>query len=104
MAEPQIQITTPANRASAQDQILEVLERAKLKQDVFRIRIPFTLYEYGVSRNYATVRDAVWNIAIPTDQVSVEYVETLIQTIGVCIAAIAKEGADVVVAKLGVEP
>lgn len=98
--EPSISVTSPADRLTAHEQIEQVLERARVKGEPLRIRLPFSLYDQADSRTYVGVRDAAWNLALPSEHTTPETVEKLIDTIGQCIVAIAKEGCDTIVARL----
>lgn len=98
--EPQIQVSNAADKPTAREQIELILERARAKGDPLRVRIPFGLYDLGDTRNYLFIRDATWNLQLPSDRTTPEMIEKLIHTIGRCIVAIADQGSDVVIAKL----
>lgn len=88
------------DRRSQAEQIAEILERTRARNEVVRVRIPFMLYDYGDNRNYAGIRDASWNLQLPTDRTTPETIARLIDTIGQCIVAIAREGSENVLTKL----
>jgi hypothetical protein len=49
------------------------------------------------------LRDAVWNLQLPSELTTPETIEKLIATLGACIVAIASEGSDAVIKKLAAE-
>lgn len=101
MVEPPISVSSAADRPTAREQIEDVLARARAKGDPLRIRLPFSLYDQQAdSRTYVFIRDATWNLALPSEHATPETVEKLIYAIGRCIVAIANEGSDAIVAKL----
>lgn len=87
--------STSTERRSRRDQIDRVLARAIARQQPVRIRLPVTFYDSGESRGYVQVRDASWNLQLP-HTTTAETIEELIQTLGMCIVAIAREGSQVV--------
>lgn len=95
MPEPQITITSQ-DRLNQREQIEQVLERAREKNDTLRIRLPFSLYDYTETRGYVQVRDAAWNLQLPADKTTPEMVIRLIETMGKCIVAIATHGSEAV--------
>ena len=103
LPEPPISLISGADKLTQRQQIEEVLDRAKAKQEPVRVRLPFSLYDQADTRGYVFVRDAVWNLQLPSEQTSPETIEKLIHTIGQCIVAIASEGSDAVIAKLAAE-
>lgn len=97
-AEPQASLSI---RATAREQIAVAIQLAQSKEQPLRIRIPFGVYNYNQSRGYTFVRDAAWNLSMPSEAVTVEHVEKYINALGRCIAAIITDGPEGVVAKLG---
>jgi len=97
--EPQISLVNP-DRQTQRQQIEEVLTRAQAKGDLLRVRIPFSLYDTTDTRGYVFLRDAVWNLQLPSELTTPETIEKLIATLGACIVAIAAEGSDAVIKKL----
>lgn len=95
-----ISVTSSADRLTQREQIMEVLQRAKEKGEPVRIRLPFSLYDYDTTRTYIPIRDAAWNLQLPTAQTTPEMIEQLIVTIGKCLVAIAQEGSEKVIEKL----
>ena len=104
MAEPQIRVLSGADRATARDQISEVIARARAKGEPVRIRIPFSLYDHDTSRAYVFVRDATWNLSLPAEETEPETVENLIQVIGRCIVSVATAGSAAVLQALDTIP
>lgn len=101
MPEPQMSFSSATTGQTQAQQIAAVLALAQAKQLPMRVRIPFSLYDHDpVSRNYVNVKDAAWNLALPSEGLEVAHVERLIHTIGVCMAAIAREGSERVLEKL----
>lgn len=100
MPDPQILVTSPGDRPSAHDQIVEVLERARAKGEPVRVRIPFLLYDHDSSRGYTTVRDTAYNMALPSAETTPEAIERMFEAIGKCIVLIAQEGSDAMLRKL----
>lgn len=95
MPELQITVTSGQDRLSQREQIEQVLTRAQAKEEPFRIRLPLTIYDHAdYSRSYLFVRDATWNLALPSAQITPETVEQLITTIGKCLVAIAQHGSE----------
>ena len=97
--EPPISLSG-ADRLTQRQQIDEILLRAQAKGELLRVRIPFSLYDQSEGRGYTYIRDAVWNLQLPSQQTTVEHVEKLIEAIGHCLVAIANEGSEAVVRKL----
>lgn len=97
--EPQIQLTGQ-DRLSQREQIEGVLGRVKGKGEPLRVRLPFTLYDYDTARGYTFVRDASWNLQLPSEHIVPETIERLIYTIGQCMTAIAREGTEKVLQKI----
>lgn len=96
MPEPlQISVTSGSGeRLSQRAQIEQVLELARAKGEPLRVRLPFTLYDQdNSSRGYVALRDATWNLALPSADLTPEVIEELIATIGVCITAVATRGS-----------
>lgn len=89
-----ITVTSGADRLSQREQIDQVLARAREKKEPVRVRLPFTLYDHDTTRGYVFVRDATWNIQLPSEHLTADTIEQLIQTIGKCIVAIAQHGSD----------
>lgn len=89
------------------EQIDTVLRSAVEHQEtVVRVRIPVTLYDYSSdnqNRNYTHLRDAAWNIQLPTSQTTPEVIEDLIEVLGQCMVAIAGEGSARVRERLALE-
>jgi hypothetical protein len=99
--EPRVTLITGADRLSQREQIAVHLARAVAREEPLRVRMPFTLYDaQSESRGYVPLRDAAWNLQLPSDS-SPESVVRLIQTLGSCIAAIADLGSEEVLARLG---
>ncbi len=96
----QISVTSGADKLSQREQIEQVLARAQGKNEALRVRIPVTLYDHAESRGYVFLREATWNLQLPIAQTTPETVEDLIQTLGACINAIAREGSVAVREKL----
>lgn len=101
--EPPISLITTADRLTQREQIEEVLARAKAKGEPVRVRMPFSLYDAADTRGYVFLRDAVWNLQLPSDRTSPETIEKLIYTIGQCVVAIAEKGSDAVIKRLAGE-
>ena len=97
--EPQISLVNP-DRQTQRQQIEEVLARAQATGNLVRVRIPFSLYDTADTRGYVFLRDAVWNLQLPSELTTPETIEKLIATLGACIVAIASEGSDAVIKKL----
>ncbi len=94
MADPiQITVTSGADKLTQREQIEQVLARAQAKQQPMRVRIPVTLYDHDTTRGYVFVRDATWNLELPIAQTSAETIEQLIETLGACVVAIARDGS-----------
>lgn len=93
-----ISVTSGADRLSQREQITQVLGWAQEKGQPVRVRLPFTLYD--TDRSYVFIRDATWNLELPSAALTPETIEQLIQTIGRCIVAIATQGSDAVLGKL----
>lgn len=101
MADPiQITVTSGSERRTQSEQIDQVLARAQEKHGPLRIRLPFSLYDYDTTRGYVFVRDATWNLQLPSAQATRETIEELIEILGTCIVAIAQEGVETVRKKL----
>jgi hypothetical protein len=98
--EPPISLITFTDRLTQRQQIEEVLARAQAKGEPVRVRMPFSLYDAADTRGYVFLRDAVWNLQLPSELTTPEVIEKLIYTIGQCVVAIANEGSDVVIKKL----
>jgi hypothetical protein len=98
--EPPISLTSGADKLTQRQQIEEVLERTRSKGEPVRVRLPFSLYDQADTRGYVFVRDAVWNLQLPSELTTPETIEKLIATLGACIVAIASEGSDAVIKKL----
>lgn len=90
----QISVSSSADRLSQREQIDQVLARAREKKEPVRVRLPLTLYDHDTTRGYVFLRDATWNLQLPSETLTPETVEQLIQTIGKCIVAIAQHGSD----------
>lgn len=101
--EPPIQLVGQ-DRLSQREQIEAVLKRAREKKEPVRVRLPFTLYDQDTSRGYTFIRDAAWNLQLPTDQTTPETIERLIFTLGQCVTAIAREGTEEVLKRLEPDP
>lgn len=98
-AVPAISVTSGATRQTQREQLETHLAGvAERKEEVVRLRIPVTLYNPPV-RGYVDVRDGAWNLQLPAGTTP-EQIEDLIQAVGVCIDAIAKQGSAAVREKL----
>lgn len=97
MPDPQISVM---DRLSQRAQIETVLERARMKEEPLRVRIPLTLYEYDAGRNYITLRDAIWNLQLPSETTTPEDVERVVEAMGVFIRCLGEDGVDETVAAL----
>ena len=95
----QISVVSGTDRETQREQIERMLQRAQTNKEPVRIRLPFTMYGKG-ERGYLFVRDATWNLQLPSEQTTPEAIEELIAAIGTCIVAIATEGSAQVCAKL----
>lgn len=99
MPEPQISLTS-ADRSTQRQQIEEVLVRARAKGEPLRVRIPVHLYDYEESRSYIPVREAAWNLQLPSQDTTPEHLERLIYVLGQCVVAIAEKGSEAVLEML----
>lgn len=88
------------DKPTQREQIEKVLEFAKARNEPLRIRIPFSLYDMEAGRGYLFIKDASWNLQLPSNQTTPEHIEHLIRAIGECITAIAKEGTGNVLKRL----
>jgi len=91
-------------RTTAREQIEQAIQVARTRKQPLRVRIPFGLYNYGAARGYTFVRDAAWNLTLPSEITEAAHIESYIQAIGRCIVAITEEGVDAVLDKLGDGP
>lgn len=101
MPEPQISVT---DRATRQEQIDEIVTRARSRGEPLRIRIPFSLYDYGPTRSYVNLRDASWNLTLTLDTTTPETIDEMIQTLGECVNAIGRVGMEEVRKRLEGRP
>lgn len=102
--EPQISLVSRAEKPSQRDQLEEVIRRARDRQEPIRLRLPLHFYDTEQGRGYTAVRDAAWNITLPSETTSPEAVERFIYTISRCLAALSELGTEQTLRKLGVEP
>lgn len=101
---PPITVVSGADRLSRREQIELVLEAARAKKEPFRVRIPCLLYDYASdNRSYTYLREGTWSLSFPSEVTTPEFIEELLATLGVCIEAIAKDGAEKVRAKIARE-
>ena len=97
MQPPQISVS---DRATRQEQIEEIFDRARAKGEPLRIRIPFGLYDYGPSRSYVNLRDASWNLQLTLEDSTPQTINAMIETVGACITAISELGLEEVKKRL----
>lgn len=95
--EPQISMTA---QASQREQIEDVLKRVREKQQPLRLRLPLHFYDLE-TRGYTALRDGSWNFTLPGASTP-EHIERLIYTIGKCLTALAQDGMEETLRKLGV--
>jgi hypothetical protein len=93
MAEPPIQMASGLDRPTQRDQILEIIQRAQQKHDLVRMRLPLALYNYGTSRGYTELRDASWNLQLPSENLQPEAIESIIAAVHLFIRTLAEVGA-----------
>lgn len=99
--DPHFVIAEPDPR-TRRDQIEAVIALAREKGEPIRVRLPLTLYGTP-QRGYIALKDAAWNLQLPTEQTTPEAIERLIHTIGKCLVAIAQDGSEEVLRRLGQE-
>lgn len=95
--EPQIQLL---DKPTQREQIDEIIARAREKGEPVRIRLPVALYNYKESRGYVELREASWNLQLPSDTATPESVGTIIQAIDVFIRTLSEVGAAAVMERL----
>lgn len=84
------------DRLSRREQVEQVLARARERREPLRVRLPMTLYDHADSRSYVFLRNATWNVQLPSETASPEMVEDLITAIGTCLSAIGQHGSQAV--------
>lgn len=99
-AEPQIQVASGLDRPTQREQIDDIIARAREKGEPVRIRLPLSLYNYSTSRGYIELRDASWNLQLPSETLNPESVEQLIYAIHVFVRTLGDIGAAATVARL----
>ena len=101
---PQMQVIKSGDRPPLEQQIEEILQRAREQGKPARVRIPLTLYDYGEAGQdgtYINLRAASWNLTFPIELCNAAMVQELIDTVGACIVAVGTKGSEAVVSKLG---
>lgn len=94
----EILVEAGSERPSSEQQIELALQQAQAKQDPVRARLGFQMY-FPEKGAYYQIRDATWKITLPAD-VEQQVIEGIVAAIGVCLSAIARDGAEAIVEKV----
>lgn len=86
-------VVAGSNRPSRRDQIDDLIARAQARGEPIRLRLPLSFYDYSDSRSYSFLRDAAWNLSLPSTDATPETIEALIRSLGACLVAIATHGS-----------
>jgi hypothetical protein len=84
--EPQI---TVGGTGTRREQLESFLQATSDREEPLRLRIPVMVYD-GAKGNYTTVRDTAWTLIIASP--TLESVEDVLTTLGVCIHALEAHG------------
>lgn len=100
---PPLPITvTGADRLNRREQLEQIFTRARerAKDGILRVRLPLSIFDYTDQRTHVYIRDAAWNLQLPLEHTTPDDIEQLIKVIGVCLTAVAREGAEKVKERL----
>ena len=100
MPDPQISVSDRPTRA---DQLEQILDRARQRQEALRVRIPITLYSHDSTRAYVMLRDAAWNLQLPIAHTDADTIEKLVGAFDRFIRRLGELGIEGVEAKLDSE-
>ena len=93
-----IQVTSPDDRPSREEQIAQLCGQVEYSSNV-KLRVLPQLYDED-KQQYAGLRDAQWTLSIPKATLRPDSVENILRALGAALKAIGELGSEDVIARL----